>query len=61
MESSVEQISSPDGSVSSYFGDTFLFQTHSSGRENTNVKIKVTVMFKNKMNIFTDKSMNRNT
>lgn len=41
----------------SYFGDTFLFQTHSNERENANVKIKDTVMVKHKMNIFMDESI----
>lgn len=36
----------------SYFGDTFLPQTHSNERENANVKIKDIVMVKHKMNIF---------
>lgn len=47
-------------SISKYFGDTFLLQTHSSQRENMNMKIKDTVVLKNKINIFMDESMNRN-
>ena len=56
----VEQISSQNGSTCSYCRDMCSPNTQQWKRKEASVRIKGTIMLKDKMNIFTDESMNTN-